>query len=280
MERISFNKIRVVVITLVIISLGLGNILPEQVMGGEGRGDEFIEEGQEGQEGEFGEYIPVSQVLRQDKLEEAGQEPLQAPEYVPGQLIVKLKEGKVLEDIQELNAKYNVTSTERVFRDTPDPKQNLEELKDKLSKLSPEHQGWYWQMDKESQEYKDYLGKLEEEKQTLQNQIQVQEELITHLEERQERAPEGAEPPKLDTTYSLETSQDIDIPKMAEDYKNNPAVEYAEPNYIVKLHMVPNDPYYSSSGSWGQDYDDLWGLKKIGAEKAWDISQGEGVVVA
>ena len=67
---------------------------------------------------------------------------------------------------------------------------------------------------------------------------------------------------------------------MNSEYSANEAVEYAEPNYIVKAMLVPNDPYYSSSGSWGQSYDDLWGLKKIQAEKAWDISQGEGVVVA
>ncbi|MCB0371363.1 MAG: S8 family serine peptidase, partial [Bdellovibrionales bacterium] len=28
------------------------------------------------------------------------------------------------------------------------------------------------------------------------------------------------------------------------------------------------------------DYDDLWGLKKINTEDAWDLTQGEGVVVA
>ncbi|MFH0924097.1 MAG: S8 family serine peptidase [bacterium] len=44
--------------------------------------------------------------------------------------------------------------------------------------------------------------------------------------------------------------------------------------------MVPNDPYYQSSGSWDQNFDDFYGLKKIHCEEAWDISQGEGVVVA
>ncbi|MFH1245729.1 MAG: S8 family serine peptidase, partial [Candidatus Omnitrophota bacterium] len=46
--------------------------------------------------------------------------------------------------------------------------------------------------------------------------------------------------------------------------------------------FVPDDPYYHSSGSWGQPYDDLWALKadKLNCEPAWDISQGEGVVVA
>lgn len=57
-------------------------------------------------------------------------------------------------------------------------------------------------------------------------------------------------------------------------------VEYAEPNYLATAHVTPNDPYFHTSGSWKQVYDDLWGLKKILAPPAWDVSQGEGVVVA
>src|SRR5262249_34913430 len=44
--------------------------------------------------------------------------------------------------------------------------------------------------------------------------------------------------------------------------------------------FVPNDPYFSSSGSWGQAYGDLWGLHIIDAESAWDVTRGEGIVVA
>ena len=59
-----------------------------------------------------------------------------------------------------------------------------------------------------------------------------------------------------------------------------PEVEYAEPNVIMTAQTVPNDPYYSSSGSWGQPFRDLWGLQNISAEGAWNISTGSGVVVA
>ena len=48
----------------------------------------------------------------------------------------------------------------------------------------------------------------------------------------------------------------------------------------VTIQMDPNDPYYKSQNSWDQGYDDLWGLKKIECNKAWDISQGKGIVVA
>jgi subtilisin family serine protease len=48
-------------------------------------------------------------------------------------------------------------------------------------------------------------------------------------------------------------------------YRNDPNVEYVEPNYIVrKLETTPNDPYYSSQ----------WGLVKVLANKVWDTCKG------
>jgi len=46
----------------------------------------------------------------------------------------------------------------------------------------------------------------------------------------------------------------------------DPAVLSAEEDKVVHASYVPNDPSYSSAGSWGQGYDDLYGLKKIGAD--------------
>ena len=92
------------------------------------------------------------------------------------------------------------------------------------------------------------------------------------------RSPKPKEEPDLFPIYRLKT--DKDIHETCRNLKQDPDIEYAEPNYIMKACMVPSDPYYSSAGSWGQSYDDLWGLKKIQCEQAWDLSQGEGVVVA
>ena len=51
----------------------------------------------------------------------------------------------------------------------------------------------------------------------------------------------------------------------------NPAVAYAEPNWIYHAEAVPNDPRYSQ----------LWGLAKIGAPAAWNRTTGSaGVKVA
>jgi subtilisin family serine protease len=78
--------------------------------------------------------------------------------------------------------------------------------------------------------------------------------------------------------YILDTDEDAQA--VSNKLKQDPDVEYAQPNYIRKVQMIPDDPYYHSSGSWGQSYDDLWGIKKIRCEQSWDVSQGEGIVVA
>jgi len=46
--------------------------------------------------------------------------------------------------------------------------------------------------------------------------------------------------------------------------RHHPLVEYAEPNYIIRAVLTPNDPYFSSQ----------WGLTKIGAPQAWDVTTG------
>jgi len=55
-------------------------------------------------------------------------------------------------------------------------------------------------------------------------------------------------------------------------YRNDPNVEYAEPNYIIrKLETTPNDPYYSYQ----------WGLVKVLANKVWDTCKGsDNTIVA
>jgi thermitase len=47
--------------------------------------------------------------------------------------------------------------------------------------------------------------------------------------------------------------------------RHHPLVEYAEPNYIIRAVLDPNDPYFP---------DNQWGLTKIGAPQAWDVTTG------
>lgn len=79
--------------------------------------------------------------------------------------------------------------------------------------------------------------------------------------------------------FVLEFSQG-DALALAQSISQDPDVEYAEPNYIYSHQLIPSDPYYSSAGTWGQAYDDLWGVKAINTESAWDLTLGENVVVA
>jgi thermitase len=50
----------------------------------------------------------------------------------------------------------------------------------------------------------------------------------------------------------------------------NPNFEFAEPDYIAKVILTPNDPLYSTH---------LWHLPKVSAPTAWDVTTGAGSVV-
>ena len=52
----------------------------------------------------------------------------------------------------------------------------------------------------------------------------------------------------------------------------NPFVEYAEPNYLLRVAETPNDPRYTDGT--------LWGMNQIAMPGAWDVATGGGPVVA
>jgi subtilisin family serine protease len=213
------------------------------------------------------------------------------PQYVPGQLLIKLKEGKTLEDIQELNQIYQVYSIEQVFPDLGSPQENLKQLKSALSNLGKSHQRWFWQLDKDSAEYQEYEANIRKEKASLVKQIQETEEFIAHLENRQDRAQTQQGALNLEDIYLLKTDAPVNIELMAQDYRVDLTVVYAEPNYIMQVSAfpdtLPNDTYVDpgqvntwKKGSWGQAYEDLWGIKKIVSEQAWCNKQGQGIIIA
>ncbi len=52
--------------------------------------------------------------------------------------------------------------------------------------------------------------------------------------------------------------------KAIEECQANTNIEYAEPNYIYKTSVVPNDPRFG----------DLYGMRQIQAPEAWDLQKG------
>jgi subtilisin family serine protease len=61
------------------------------------------------------------------------------------------------------------------------------------------------------------------------------------------------------------------IANAIEQYLNTPGVVYAQPNFYYHLQLSPNDPLFSSSG--------MYGLTKIAAPSAWDLTTGSSAVV-
>ena len=85
---------------------------------------------------------------------------------------------------------------------------------------------------------------------------------------------------ELVNVYRMDLSKAADLDAAIADLRSDPHVEYVHPNYVAHLVYTPNDPYWSSSGSWGQPRADLWDLKLMHTSQAWDVSRGNNVVVA
>ncbi|NQV13329.1 MAG: S8 family serine peptidase [Parcubacteria group bacterium] len=138
------------------------------------------------------------------------------------------------------------------------------------------------QLEKEAKPQK--MGLVSVDEISKQNQAQKVEKVfkgedknITSRDE--EKLPKGVNAPDLSTVYKMSFSEYTDVQKVVAEYENDPAVEYAEPNYKMETSLTPNDPYLSSTGTWGQSYDDLWGLKKTNVELAWDTNVGSADVL-
>ncbi len=86
--------------------------------------------------------------------------------------------------------------------------------------------------------------------------------------------------PELAGVYRLALAPGADAVAAAARYAEDPHVVWAQASVAVSADLAANDPYLASSGSWGQPYADLWGILRVRAPEAWDLSQGEGVLVA
>jgi subtilisin family serine protease len=82
--------------------------------------------------------------------------------------------------------------------------------------------------------------------------------------------------------YLIEMSDGRSAAEVAAALTADPHVEYAQPDnrHSLDQTLFFDDPFLTSSGSWGQPYADLWGPERIGAPLVWPRTQGEDVVVA
>ncbi|MFH1445671.1 MAG: S8 family serine peptidase [Nanoarchaeota archaeon] len=85
----------------------------------------------------------------------------------------------------------------------------------------------------------------------------------------------------LGNIVKLSFDENLDPEEVARILKElSSDIEYAGPNHLMQPLYDPNDPYWGTSGAWGQAYLDLYGLDSIQTSSAWEITQGEDVVVA
>ena len=87
------------------------------------------------------------------------------------------------------------------------------------------------------------------------------------------------EVPQLFNIYKMKLPDDTDVEKAVEDFEINPNVEYAEPNYIARICVIPDDTSFSNQ--WGLHNTGQYHLTDadIDAPEAWDIETGDSTVI-
>lgn len=86
--------------------------------------------------------------------------------------------------------------------------------------------------------------------------------------------------------FLFETDPLVDHRTILDRFLGVQDVASVELDKEYKALLVPNDPFYASSNSWGQGYEDLWGLYKVhltptsgdtppgSGQSGWDIERG------
>ena len=88
--------------------------------------------------------------------------------------------------------------------------------------------------------------------------------------------------PDLSHVYRVLVPRGKSVDEAVTALAADPHVEYVQRDHLLELDQQAlfDDPFLTSSSSWGQPYPDLWGPERVSAISAWSISQGEGAVVA
>lgn len=73
----------------------------------------------------------------------------------------------------------------------------------------------------------------------------------------------------LNNVFLMYTNESANIQNIVNELNANPAIEYAEPNYIFEIDAIPNDALYSSQ----------YHLPQVKAPDGWDIQAGDTSVI-
>lgn len=205
-----------------------------------------------------------------------GPEEEETPDYMAGEILVKLKENAGPDDLRDLNSSFGVTIVRRLFPPTPSARERLEALrKEREAWTAKVHKDWYWWGGSDSPDAKEYRLRREAEKAAFDRRIEAQEDLVLRVEERRKGAPE-LPPSHLERWYRLDFPPSSDAAEAAAVYRAHPAVESAQPNYLLNPTYAVNDRLLSSTLP-GRPGPELWalGAGKLNAAQAWDLSRGK-----
>ena len=75
--------------------------------------------------------------------------------------------------------------------------------------------------------------------------------------------------PDWKKVYKLELPSDKSIRSFLNELNKNEAIEWAEPNYALKIYYTPNDSLLQQQ----------WGLFRIGMPQAWEVETGDSLVL-
>ncbi|MBN2019684.1 MAG: S8 family serine peptidase [Sedimentisphaerales bacterium] len=193
-------------------------------------------------------------------------------DYVPNEIIVKFR------DVFAGNIEKQLANGETPKGDWPGSLQRLNE-RYKLAKVRQLAPGFA--------KSRQFVKELEKKDKL---QLNAKEK---HILQRARRAPRGALVPNLGNIYKMRFSIDANdsLQEILEAYRNDPDVEYAELNHIVRGLLTPDDPYYAvqwALDNTGQPYPVSGGATDSGtpdadidAPDAWNIyTGGSDIIVA
>lgn len=213
-------------------------------------------------------YTPKAEVTKQDKLSQKREK----PEFAKDEILIKFKSTTSPIQTKNFGKDMDKIPVSVSDIDTPTLPSSLRSLNQKYTLRSIEKvfKGSGNPQEKVA-EYKKRFGSTMAEEQRKINEADVLKN-------------------DLSRTYRLVfNNKDIPVEEIIRILSLDPAVQYAEPNYIFKTSVFPNDPYFTDTypgnvgnrdPSWNPVYDYQWNLKRLqNLDVAWNISTGNTNII-